>query len=159
MPTTRILIDSRAREGGDVKNFWLELVPTIDYVRKVNLVWADVPNPLQSPGGPYFLIRVPELGTRTRLIGSTTTSVTGGVATTTAGRRRGVIAGIATKIAVGVATTLIVDAITGEQVEDPDADPTAEPSRGPDADPTTAEEPAATLCVCSVTEGDLPVKH
>jgi len=56
----------------------------------------------------------------------------------------------ASKIAVGVATTLIVDAITGELVEDPDADPTAEPA---------AEEPAATLCVCSVTEGDRPVKH
>lgn len=81
MPKTRIVIDSRAREGGDVKNFWLELVPTIENVRKVSLVWGDIPSPLQSPGGPYFLIRIPELGTRTRLIGSAVTSVTGGVAT------------------------------------------------------------------------------
>ena len=67
---TRILIDSRAREGGDVKDFWLELRPTIENIRKVSLVWADVPNPLQSPGGPYFLIRIPELGTRTRVVGT-----------------------------------------------------------------------------------------
>ena len=43
-----------AREGGDVRNFWLELTVTIENVRKVSLVWADVPNPLQSPGGPLL---------------------------------------------------------------------------------------------------------
>ena len=36
---TRILIDSRAREGGDVKDFWMELRPTIENIRKVSLVW------------------------------------------------------------------------------------------------------------------------
>ena len=67
---TRILIDSRAREGGDVKDFWMELRPTIENIRKVSLVWSDIPNPLQSPGGPYFLVRIPELGTRTRVVGT-----------------------------------------------------------------------------------------
>ena len=73
---TRILIDSRAREGGDVKDFWMELRPTIENIRKVSLVWSDIPNPLQSPGGPYFLVRIPELGTRTRVVGTTRTPVT-----------------------------------------------------------------------------------
>ena len=71
---TRILIDSRAREGGDVRDFWLELRPTIERVRRVSLVWMDIPNPLQSPGGPYFLIRIPELGTRTRVVGRSASS-------------------------------------------------------------------------------------
>ena len=86
---TRILIDSRAREGGDVKDFWLELRPTIENIRKVSLVWSDIPNPLQSPGGPYFLVRIPELGTRTRVVGSSFRSAAAGVTTTTSGRRRG----------------------------------------------------------------------
>ena len=60
--TTRLVVDSRARESGTVGNFWLELRPTIENIRKVSLVWADIPTPLQTPGGPYFLIKVLELG-------------------------------------------------------------------------------------------------
>ena len=81
---TRLLIDSRAREGGNAQEFWLELRPTIENVRKVSLVWADIPQPLQTPGGPYFLVRIPELGTHTQVLGS---SFSNGTATT-AGRRR-----------------------------------------------------------------------
>lgn len=85
---TRLVVDSRARESGTVGNFWIELRPTLERIRKVSLVWADIPTPLQTPGGPYFLIRVLELGTRMRVIGSTVTQGT----TTTAGfRRRGLI--------------------------------------------------------------------
>ena len=134
MPKTRIVIDSRAREGGDVKNFWLELVPTIENVRKVSLVWADIPNPLQSPGGPYFLIRIPELGTRTRLIGSTTTSVTGGVATTTAGRRRG---GVINTITDGFG------ALTGAAIDELAPDGGTTTGDTTTGDTTTTEEPAA----------------
>ena len=129
---TRVLINSCAHEGGDVRNFWLELRPTIENIRKVSLVWADIPNPLQSPGGPYFLIRIPELGTRSRVVGSSFQSAAAGMTTTTAGRRRGVVAAIATKVVVGVVANVIVDAITGEPVEE---DPAAEEP--------AAEEPAA----------------
>jgi hypothetical protein len=81
---TRLVVDSRARESGTVGNFWIELRPTIENIRKVSLVWADIPTPLQTPGGPYFMIRVLELGTRTRVVGSTITQA----GTTTAGFRR-----------------------------------------------------------------------
>ena len=65
---TRVIIDSRAREGGTVNDFFIELRPTIENIRKVSLIWADIPTPLQTPGGPYFLVRVPELGTSARVL-------------------------------------------------------------------------------------------
>ena len=120
---TRILVDSRAREGGDVKDFWLELRPTIENIRKVSLVWADIPNPLQSPGGPYFLIRIPELGTRTRVVGSSFRSTAAGVTTTTSGRRRGGAIDAVTGLVWG-AVDYTVDSIAENQdITDPATDP------------------------------------
>ena len=117
MPRTRILVDSRAREGGDVKDFWMELRPTIEGVRKVSLVWADIPNPLQSPGGPYFLIRIPELGTRTRVVGSTFRND----GTTTSGRRRGIIPEMSNLIIGGINS--FIDVAAPDPVTDPATDP------------------------------------
>ena len=117
MPRTRILVDSRAREGGDVKDFWMELRPTIENVRKVSLVWADIPNPLQSPGGPYFLIRIPELGTRTRVVGSTFRND----GTTTSGRRRSIIPEMTNLIIGGINS--FIDVAAPDPVTDPATDP------------------------------------
>jgi len=120
MPRTRILVDSRAREGGDVKDFWMELRPTIEGVTKVSLVWADIPNPLQSPGGPYFLIRIPELGTRTRVVGSTFRND----GTTTSGRRRGgLIDGITGLVIGGLSTGIDLVAESQGISTDPATDP------------------------------------
>ena len=136
------MVDSRAREGGDVKDFWLELRPTIEGVRKVSLVWADIPNPLQSPGGPYFLIRIPELGTRSRVVGSSFRSTAAGAATTTtSGRRRALIpditglmiGGINTFIDVAGPDPVVTDpvvtdpVVTEPVVTDPATDPATDP--------------------------------
>ena len=124
---TRILIDSRAREGGDVKDFWMELRPTIENIRKVSLVWADVPNPLQSPGGPYFLVRIPELGTRTRVVGSSFRSAAAGVTTTTSGRRRGGPINAITGL-VWDAVDYGVDSVAESQgITNPTTDPVTDP--------------------------------
>ena len=111
---TRLVIDSRARESGTVTNFEINLRPTMENIKKVSLVWSDIPTPLQSPGGPYFLIRIHELGTRTRVLGSTTTTVQAAAATTNnTYRRRSIIPGMDTLDYMmslpGLATDAILD--------------------------------------------------
>ena len=70
MHTARILIDARARASGTAGDFVLQLKPTFENIRRVRLVNADLPNPVTAPSGPYFNVRVAELGTSTRLAGT-----------------------------------------------------------------------------------------
>ena len=142
---TRILIDSRAREGGDVKDFWMELRPTIENIRKVSLVWGDIPNPLQSPGGPYFLIRIPELGTRTRVVGSSFRSAAAGVTTTTSGRRRGGPINAITGLVWDVVNYGVGSVAESQGITDPTTDPVTDPATDPATDPVTDPVVAPTI--------------
>ena len=70
MRSERILIDARARQSGTAGSFVLPLKPTFENIRRVRLVYADLPNPASTPSGPYFNVRIAELGTGTRLAGT-----------------------------------------------------------------------------------------
>ena len=70
MHSTRILIDARARQSGTAGTFVLSLKPSFENIRRVRLVYADLPNPASAPSGPYFAVRIAELGTGTRLAGT-----------------------------------------------------------------------------------------
>ena len=70
MRSERILIDARARQSGTAGSFVLALKPTFENIRRVRLVYADLPNPASAPSGPYFNVRIAELGTGTRLAGT-----------------------------------------------------------------------------------------
>jgi hypothetical protein len=70
MKTSRLLIDSRARISGNVSNFVIQLKPTYENISAVSLLWADIPNPSATPSGPFFEIKIAELGTTTRMTGT-----------------------------------------------------------------------------------------
>ena len=70
MRSERILIDARARQSGTAGSFVLSLKPSFENIRRIRLVYADLPNPASAPSGPYFNVRIAELGTGTRLAGT-----------------------------------------------------------------------------------------
>ena len=70
MRSERILIYARARQSGTAGSFVISLKPSFENIRRVRLVYADLPNPVSAPSGPYFNVRIAELGTGTRLAGT-----------------------------------------------------------------------------------------
>jgi hypothetical protein len=70
MRRSRILVDSRQRQSGSPGSFVLPLKPTFEGIRSIRLLYGDLPNPATGPSGPYFNIRINELGSSTRLAGT-----------------------------------------------------------------------------------------
>ena len=70
MRSVRIVIDARAWQSGTAGLFVLPLKPSFENIRRVRLVYADLPNPASAPSGPYFNVRIAELGTAARLAGT-----------------------------------------------------------------------------------------
>ena len=69
MRSERILIDARARQRGTAGSFVVQLKPSFENITRVRLIYADLPNPASAPSGPFFSVRIDELGTSTRLAG------------------------------------------------------------------------------------------
>ena len=67
---SRILVDSRQRQSGTTGSFVIGLKPTFENIHTVRLLYADLPNPATGPSGPYFAVRINELGSSTRLAGT-----------------------------------------------------------------------------------------